>query len=212
MDKKQFTDALQKVKENSKKRKFNQSIDLIITVKDLDLKKTENQVETYVQLHFSKGKKIKICGLVGPELVEESKKHFDTTITVEEFKKYQADKKSTKKLAKAHDFFVAQATIMPKVAQAFGRVFGPLGKMPNPKAGCVVPPNANLQQLGERLHHLVKVSIKTVPMVQVIVGKEDTKEDEILDNIQNIYTHFIHALNSVFSSFISLSYLPSLTC
>lgn len=194
MDKKKFIEAIHKVKENSKKRKFNQSIDLIITVKDLDLKKTDNHIETFVQLHYSKGKKIKVCGLVGPELLDQSKKNFDTTISVDEFAKYQGDKKLTKKLAKSHDFFVAQATIMPKVAQAFGRVFGPQGKMPNPKAGCVVPPNANLQQLGERLHHLVKVSVKQVPMVQVVVGKEDSKEEEILDNIQNVYNHLVHVL------------------
>lgn len=193
MDKNQIQEALKKAKESSK-RKFNQSIDLIIVLKDLDLKKPENHVETFVQLHHSKGKKIKVCGLVGAELLEQSKKAFETTINSDEFERYQKDKKLVKKLAKEHDYFVAQATIMPKVAAAFGRVLGPRGKMPNPKAGCVVPPNANLAQLGTRLHNLIRVSVKTVPMIQVMAGKEDMKDEEIIDNILTIYTQVMHAL------------------
>ncbi|MFH1315990.1 MAG: 50S ribosomal protein L1 [Candidatus Woesearchaeota archaeon] len=194
MDKKQIIQALTEAKKISKKRNFNQSIDLIITIKDLDLKKVENQVETFTQLHYSKGKKIKVCGLVGGELLEQSKEFFDNTISAEEFEKYQKNPKSAKKLAKEYDYFVAQATIMPKIAQIFGKAFGPRGKMPNPKAGCVVPPNANLEQLGIRLHHLVRISIKSVPMIQLMVGKEESKEEEIIDNIMSIYNHLVHSL------------------
>ena len=193
MDKNQILEALKKAKESSK-RKFNQSIDLIIVLKELDLKKPENQVETFVQLHYSKGKKIRVCGLVGAELVEQSRKAFDTTILSDEFDMYAKDKKLVKKLASEHDFFVAQATIMPKVAAAFGRVLGPRGKMPNPKAGCVVPPNANLAQLSTRLHTLIRINVKTVSMVQVMVGKEDMKDEEIADNIMTIYNQLVHAL------------------
>ena len=194
MDKKQVQEALKQAKETSEKRKFNQSIDLVIVLKDLDLKKPDNHVDTYVQLHYPKGKTIKVCGLVGGELLEQSRKFLDMTIPAEEFEKYQKDKKLCKKLANEYDYFVAQATIMPKVAQAFGRVFGPRAKMPNPAAGCVVPPNANLQQLAARLHHQVRLSVKTVPMLQVMVGKEDSKEDEVVDNIMTIYNHLTHAL------------------
>jgi len=194
MDKKQIQEALKQVKETSGKKKFNQSIDLIIVLRDLDLKKTDNHVDTYVQLHYPKGKTIKVCGIVGGELLEQSRKFLDMTISVEEFEKYQKDKKSCKKLASEYEYFVAQATIMPKIAQAFGRVFGPRGKMPSPQAGCVVPPNANLQQLASRLRHLVRLTVKTVPMVQIMVGKEDSNEDEVVDNIMTIYNHLTHAL------------------
>ena len=145
MDKESVKKALEELKKS--KRKFNQTVDLIIVLKNLNLKKPEDQVDFFHQLHFSIGKKIKLCALVGSELSGQAKELFDTVISIDDFPKYAKDKKGLKKLAKGHDYFVAQATIMPQVATTFGSVLGPVGKMPNPKAGCVVPPSASIQTL-----------------------------------------------------------------
>ena len=181
MNKEDLTKSLDELKK-SNKRNFNQTIDLILVLKNLNLKKPDDQIDFFQQLHFSKGT-VKVCGLVGPELAGQSKESFTTTISMEDFEKYQKDKKLVKRLADDHDFFVAQATIMPKVASAFGSVLGPKGKMPNPKAGCVVPPNANLKLLNDKLQKTVKIIAKTSPMIQVAVGKEDSKEEEVIDKI-----------------------------
>ena len=157
MDNKRLKEAVSKLKD-SKKRNFKQTIDLIINLKQLDLKKPEHQVEFFLQMPNGKGKLSKVCALVGPELGDQAKKTMDNVVMVSEFDKYQKDKRLTKKLATNNDFFVAQANIMPKVATAFGRVLGPKGKMPNPKAGCIVPPNANLKQVYDKLQKTVKVS------------------------------------------------------
>ena len=111
MDKETIKKAIEELKKS--KRKFNQTYDLIIVLKNLNLKKPEEQVDFFQQLHFSSGKKIKVCGLVGSELIGQAKEVFDTAIVDDDFPKYVKDKKAVKKLAKEHDFFVAQATIMP---------------------------------------------------------------------------------------------------
>lgn len=195
MDKSKLQKAIKLVRENSNKRNFKQSIDLIINLKSIDLKKQDNRVDTYAQLHFEHGKKAKICGLVGPELLESAKSNFDTVISVADFSKH-TDKKALKKLAKEHDFFVAQANVMPQVATSFGRSLGPRGKMPNPKAGCVVPPNANLQPLVEKLNKTIRIKIETNPIFQTGVGSEDMEDSHIIDNIMTIHTALAHALPS----------------
>ncbi|MBU0756815.1 MAG: 50S ribosomal protein L1 [Nanoarchaeota archaeon] len=193
MDDKTIKASLDKLKESSK-RNFSQTLDLIINLKDLDLKKPTDQVDYFLALHKDKGKKTKVCAFVGPELQDQAEKIFDTTVNVNDFPDYQKKKPLVRKLANDHDFFIAQATIMPKVAQVFGRTLGPRGKMPNPKAGCVVPPNANLSPLYEKLQKTLHISAKKQLVIHTFVGKEDTDEAVVIDNVKTIYASLLQHL------------------
>ena len=181
MDKEQLQSALTKAKDISDKRNFKQSYDLIINLKGLDLKKQEHQIDSFVTLPHSRGKKVKVCALVGPELEGQAKEIYDSVILFDNFEKYK-DKKEAKKIANSFDFFIAQANIMPKVATVFGRVFGPRGKMPNPKSGCIVAPNANLKPLYDKLQRTVKLSAKTAPLIQCPIGAEDMDGNYVAEN------------------------------
>ncbi len=196
MNKNQIKSALKKAIESSNKRNFKQTVDLIVTFKDLDLKKPDNQVDFFLPLHHSNGRKIKICGLVGPEMRDSAQKNLDFSVDVDDFPSYAKDKKKVKKLADEYDFFVAQANLMGKVAQTFGRVLGPKNKMPNPKSGCVVPPSANLTILKSRLNTMVRVMVKTSLQYQVAIGKEDMDTEHIIDNAMTVYDQLIHHLPS----------------
>ncbi len=195
MQKENIKKALEELRKNSTKKKFNQSIDLVINLRDLDLKKPENQVDVYTQLTHSKTKQVKTCAIIGPELKETAKENCDTIITVDDFPEYQENKRKLIKLAKEHDFFIAQATIMPKIAKAFGRVLGTRGKMPNPKAGCVIPPKANLKPLVEKLKKTVRLTAKTQYCIKVTPGDEKMSDDQIAENVMNIYTSVIGKLS-----------------
>jgi ribosomal protein L1 len=84
---------------------------------------------------------------------------------------------------------------MGLVAGTFGRVFGPRGKMPNPKAGCVVPPKKGvLAPLYERLQKTVKVSARKFPVVQLTVGKMDMDDEQLAENIVYFYDQIEHHL------------------
>jgi len=208
MENKNIIEALKKLKDSSKKRSFKQSVDLIITFKDIDMKKTDNQITLFANLPHNPGKEVKVCALVGPESAEESKPA-DKVVLLDDFEKYQKDKKALKKLANDYDFFVAQANLMAKVAAAFGRVFGPKGKMPNPKAGCVVPSKTNLTPVIARLRKSIKLQSRNTTMIQAIVGKEDMDENQIAENAVSIYDQIIHALpqekNNIKSVLLKLS-------
>jgi len=194
MDKNNLVKTLKFLKEKAKSRNFKQSIDVIFNFKDLDLKKADNQVDFFVNLHYGRGKKVKVCAFIGPELAAEAKNVCDEAVLVDDFVKYQKDKKLVKKLANECDVFIAQANIMGQVAGAFGRVLGPKGKMPNPKAGCVVPPKATLKPLKERLQKIVKVTAKTSPSFKCGVGTEEMPEEEVADNVLTLYNNLIHHL------------------
>ena len=187
MDKKDILQALAEVRSKSPKRKFNQSLDLIITLRLVDLKKTPNQIDVFLSMPHDRGKKVSIGAFVQTELEAQAKDNCEEVIHIDNFTKFEGNKKEIRRLVNKHDFFIAQAPIMPQVAKVFGRLLGPRNKMPNPKVGCVVPPTAQLKPLVNRLRKTVRVLIKTQPMFQVFVGKDDMKDDDLADNILTIY-------------------------
>ena len=97
-------------------------------------------------------------------------------------------------LAKTHDFFIAQANIMSNVATTFGRALGPLNKMPNPQIGCVLPPNGNVKAVCEGLQKTKRLMSRNNPIIQCNVGKEDMKNEEVVDNIMTVYNTLVAAL------------------
>ncbi|MCM2326164.1 MAG: 50S ribosomal protein L1 [Candidatus Woesearchaeota archaeon] len=206
MDEKRLFDAVKELR-TSEKKNFKQTVDLIVNLKGLDLKNPDHQVEFFVELPKAKGKKTKVCAFIGPELGDSAKANMDTAVLQQDFDKF--DKKASKKLAMAHDFFIAQATIMPKVAAAFGRVLGPKGKMPNPKAGCVVPPNANLKVAYEKLQKTVKLSCKKAPIMQTIVGNEEASDADLVENIKyilnNIEHHMPQGIHNMKNAYVKFS-------
>ncbi|MBD3209236.1 50S ribosomal protein L1 [Candidatus Woesearchaeota archaeon] len=193
MDTQSIIKALKQAREQAKDRKFSQTVDFIVTLKGLDLKKTDDQVEFFVNLPHDPGKQRKVCALVGPEMADKAKEACDNVVTQADFDKYK-DKKALKKLATEYDFFLAQADIMPKVATVFGRALGPRGKMPNPKAGCILPPKAPIRPVYNRLQKLAKVSAKKQLAIQLAVGKADMNDEDIAENIALLYDQIIHHL------------------
>lgn len=193
MDKQLIANTLKKLKETSPKRNFKQSIDLIINLRGIDLKKTEHNVNIFTTLHHDTGKKISVCALVDSDLESKAEEVCDEVILLEQFNRFKG-KAEIKKLANKYDFFIAQASIMPKVATTFGRFLGPKGKMPNPKLGSILPPNANIKALYEKLKKTQHLVTKNEPTIKCRVGQEDTPDDALIDNILTVYNSVVQKL------------------
>jgi large subunit ribosomal protein L1 len=191
MDKNNLIKTVKELKETSQKRNFKQTVDLIVSLKNIDLKKTP--IDFFTDIHNSRGKKMSICCLVGAEMKEEAK-NCDEAIMLDDFKKYQEDKKLLKRLADKHDFFIAQANLMAQVATTFGRALGSKGKMPNPKAGCVVPPKTPLKPLYEKLQKTLRIRTKGGEFIQAAAGSDDMPDEQIADNIYSIYMSLVRHL------------------
>jgi len=190
MEKQDIIQAIKTVRDNSKKRKFIESFDLVINLKGLNLKKEDEKILAFIPLPHTRGKKTRVTALVDQALSTKAKEACSKTILLDDFKKQ--DKKKIKKLARETDYFIAQSTIMPKVAQTFGRVLGPIGKMPNPKAGCVVPPTAELKPLVEKLQKLIKIETKNEQTIKTSIGLISMKDEELVANAIAIYNYVVH--------------------
>ncbi len=181
MEELELKQALESIRKN-KERKFDESIDLIVNLKKIDIRK--DSVNTFATLpHKIKDKKI--CGFI------DSKSELIDTIPKGSFDKYK-DKKKLKKLVDQYDFFIASAPNMPAVATTFGKVLGPAGKMPSPKIGIISDSN-QIKETVDKINKIVKLRAKE-PAVKVVVGKVSMKDEEIVENIKTVYSTILHEL------------------
>jgi large subunit ribosomal protein L1 len=194
MDKKTVITAIKELRAQSKKRNFVQTVDLLISLINLDLKKQDNKVETYVTMPHARGKKVKVCAFVGGALHQDAKQYADLAIINDDFKALASNKKEVKKLAREYDIFIASADVMPKVASAFGRFLGPKGKMPSPKAGGVLPPKGSVKDVVARMQKVVKISAKTEMAIKCPVGVESMSDEEIAENVLAVHHALVNAL------------------
>jgi large subunit ribosomal protein L1 len=158
-----------------KKRKFVQSVDLIVNLHNYDVRK--EALNTFVKLPNSNKKKIAAFLTKRSKIVE--------TITEDDFTKYK-EEKVMKKLAKNYDFFIAVAPMMPKIATSFGRVFGPMNKMPSPQGG--IMPNedeATISAMIETMGSMVRVRNKEMS-IKMSIGKEDMDEAKLIENVESV--------------------------
>jgi large subunit ribosomal protein L1 len=180
--KQDILEAVKKAKEESKPRNFTQSIDVVITIKDLDVKKPENRIDEEVLLPNGRGKDVKIAFIADGELALLAKNAgANIVISKGELEEMGKDRKGAKKIANQHDFFVAQADMMPLVGRFLGPVLGPRKKMPKP-----VPATAKPEPIMERLKSTVKVRIKDQPVIQALVGTQDMDDELIAANIDAV--------------------------
>jgi len=167
-----------------KERKFDQTVDLIINLQKFDLKKSNINLVVNVP---HKIKEKKIAGFL-----ESDNKNIDT-VTVDQFKKY-GDKRKLKGLVKKYDFFIAQASVMPKVATSFGRILCPAGKMPSPQLGIILNPDEKtIEELKKKISNSVRIKVKEAS-IKLPVGKQSMKDEEIVENIMTIYNSIMKEL------------------
>ena len=177
-------EAVKEAKEQSKPRNFTQSVDMIINVRDLDVKKPENRFNEEVTLPHGRGKDVKIGVIADGELIVQAKDAgVALVINKDDLEALGKDRKQAKSAANSVDFFIAQADMMPLVGRFLGPILGPRNKMPKP-----VPASIKLDPLLERLQSTIKVGIKQQPSIQVIVGSQDMSDEELAENIETVLT------------------------
>jgi large subunit ribosomal protein L1 len=182
VERKHLSEALRELREKTPKRNFNQSIELIINLKDVDVSKPENRIQEIIELPHPIGKKVNICVFAsGDAALRARRAGADMVLEREEIEALAGDKKRQRQIAKKIDSFIATAPLMPIVGRVFGAILGPRGKMPTP-----IPPTADIEREIERHKRLVMIRTRGQPVLSCRVGTENMSDDEIIDNIDAV--------------------------
>jgi large subunit ribosomal protein L1 len=182
VDLKSIKEAVAEAKEKSKKRKFKQSIELLLSLKDLDLQRPENRINELIELPNLQDKLVKVCVIASGDLALKAKRAgAEKVIEKAELDALLKDKKTAKALANEYNVFIAEAPLMPQVGRALGFALGPRGRMPTP-----VPPTAQIETVIGRQRKSIRVNVRSLLNVQCTIGTEDMPDDKVAENIQAV--------------------------
>jgi large subunit ribosomal protein L1 len=182
LDKKTLLDAIKEAKAKSGGKKFNQTVDLILNIQEIDMKAPEGKIQEVVELPHATGKLNKICVVASGELTLKARTaNADRVIERAELDSLAGKKKDLRKLASDYDIFVSEAPLMALVGRTLGPVLGPRGKMPIP-----IAQNVDIVALLAKQRKTVVVRMRNQPIIQVSVGSESMSEEELFDNIQAV--------------------------
>jgi large subunit ribosomal protein L1 len=188
--------ALGELRKSITKKKFTQSIDLVVRLREVDLKKPENRINETIALPNPPEKALKVCVIASGDLATRAKSAgADMLIGRPELDNLTKDKKAARKLAQENDFFIAEAPLMPLVGRALGSFLGPRGKMPTP-----VPPTAPIEQVVANHRKMVRVRMREQPVLQCRVGTETMPDDKLAENIQAVVSRIEQKLERGFKN------------
>ena len=201
-------ESVETLLKDAKKRDFIQTVNLSINLKGIGMKNAKNRINEEIFLPNGKGRNAKVAIFATGELALKAKEVADLVLTDEDIEKLKDDKRKAKKIARAHDFFIAEAPLMAVIGRSLGTILGPSGKMPKP-----IAPGAEPKPVIDSLKKSVRVRSKSTLSLNIPVGREDMDVDKICENssaaLGKIESKLEKGRDNIKSVFLSLTMSPS---
>lgn len=178
---KKLVDAVKRAVDGAKPRKFTESVEIAINLKDIDLSVPKNRIEEEIVLPKGRGKQIKVCVFGSGEMAVKARGVADQVVLPEEIEGLATDKKRAKEFAQIYDFFIAEAPLMPVIGRRLGVVLGPRGKMPRP-----LPPGGDPTSLINSLRNTVRIRTKDRKTFHAPLGTRAMPAEDLADNLETV--------------------------
>jgi len=182
-------EAVKQAVADSKPRKFSESVELAINLKDIDLSNPKNRLQEEVILPHGRGRTIRVAVFGSGELAVKAKDVADLVIQPQEIEDYAGDKKKMRKLAAQFDYALAEAPLMPTIGKRLGVVLGPRGKMPKP-----IPPGADPAPIIANLRNTVSVRSKDRRTFHAPIGTKEMPIEDLAENADLLLKRIIGKL------------------
>ena len=166
---------------SDKERKFVETIEVAINLRDVDLQNPQKRINAEVALPHGRGRPSRVAVFAQGEMAVISKKIVDTVLGPDQIDELSENKREARKLADKYDFFVAETGLMANIGKSLGVVLGPRGKMPRP-----IPPQADIERIINSLTNLVPVRSKDRPTFHVPFGNVSMPQEQLADNLETI--------------------------
>ena len=183
-------EIVKKLLEESPQRKFSESVDIAINLKNLDLNQPKNRVDEEIVLPNGLGKELKVGVFAKGDIAIQAKQAgaayvFDDA----DIQEMKDDKGRAKAVADECDFFIAETQFMATIGKTIGTVLGPRGKMPVP-----LLPGKSIGEMILSKQSAVRVRSKDKMTFHVAVGRRDMAPEKLAQNIETVVSRVERAL------------------
>jgi large subunit ribosomal protein L1 len=173
--------------ESKKARKFVESVDVIVNLKNVNLKDPNKRFNSEIELPHAVDPNPSLCFFVdGDQLNEANKVGVDALDKnkMDDFNKLE--KAAKRNFVNRYDFFIASTEMMKNVAKVYGKVFGPKGKMPRPQPQGygVINPGESIKPSIERYKNIIRVKLQKFPIIQFKIGDKSMETKVLSQNIK----------------------------
>ncbi|KAK6165144.1 hypothetical protein SNE40_005372 [Patella caerulea] len=171
----------------TKKRKFTESIELQIGLKNYDPQKDKRFSGT-IQLRHVPKPKMRVCVLGDQIHCDQAKANDMPCMDADSLKKLNKDKKLVKKLAKKYDAFLASETLIKQIPRLLGPGLNKAGKFPTP-----ISHNQSIVSKVNQVKGTIKFQMKKVLCLSVCIGHINMTQEEVYTNV-NLAINFLVSL------------------
>merc|ERR1712224_28822 len=172
-------ECIKDMREKTKERKFKQTVELQVALKDYDPQKDKRFVGT-VRLPNIPRPNLKICIIADEKHKTEAKDQgIDIDLTdLDALKKFNKDKKLVKKWAKQYQLLIASDTVLKRVPVVVGPILNRIQMFPT-MVGKATPLVLQVQDIRAS----VKFQLRKVTNMGCCAGRENMTDDELKVNI-----------------------------
>eukprot|EP00389_Voromonas_pontica_P016309 GDKH01025495.1.p1 GENE.GDKH01025495.1~~GDKH01025495.1.p1 ORF type:complete len:218 (-),score=81.41 GDKH01025495.1:252-905(-) len=159
-----------------KERKFKESIDLQVNLKNYDAQK-DKRFSGSLRLPNNCRPKMKV-GVIADLILEDAcKKIGIETMNMDDLKKLNKNKKLVKKLADKYDAFLASQPLIPQIPRLLGPGLNKAGKFPT-----VITHADKITEKVDELKAQVKFQLKKVLCMGVAIGHVGMTDEQVRQN------------------------------
>jgi len=190
---------------NEKKRNFLETVELQIGLKNYDPMRDKRFSGT-VKLPQVPRPNMTICILGDQHDIDRAKHHSFESMSVDDLKKLNKNKKLIKKLARKYDAFVASEQLIKQIPRLLGPGLSKAGKFPTP-----VSHAEDLAQKVTDVKCTIKFQLKKVLCLGVAVGNVGMTEDQLIGNIMLAINYLVSLLKKGWQNVGSLTIKASMS-
>merc|ERR1711935_103577 len=182
-----------------KKRKFLETVELQIALKNNDPQRDKRFSGTVKLRHVPKSK-YAMCIIGDERHLDEARALGIDCKSVEDLKKLNKNKKLVKKLARSYDAFIASDGLIKQIPRILGPGLNKAGKFPT-----ALSHTESMEEKVETVKRTIKFQMKKVLCLSVAVGHVEMEDDELLANIMLAVNFLVSLLKKNWQNVRSLN-------